>query len=155
MDKDLHSPFNVPALVTEPAFVTCCCPVEGMCKKALSYFAASGTTHFTELEKIHHQVHRNPPLVPILSQMNPIHSLLSYFLKIFPYHSPTYRLQVRLHLKRQQGHMQHFYGMHTISALFCRKWHVFHNSIFFLPLVLTVSIKSVLNCKCQAPLGKG
>jgi len=32
--------------------------------------------------KVHHHVHKNPPFVPILSQMNPAHATPSYFLQI-------------------------------------------------------------------------
>jgi hypothetical protein len=32
--------------------------------------------------KIHHHVHKSPPLIPILSQANPVHIATSYFPKI-------------------------------------------------------------------------
>jgi hypothetical protein len=32
--------------------------------------------------KDHHRAHKGPPLVLILSQMNPVHNLPSYFIKI-------------------------------------------------------------------------
>jgi hypothetical protein len=44
--------------------------------------------------KIYYLLHKRSPLVPILSQMNPVHTLLSYFFKCVPCHHGMARPQV-------------------------------------------------------------
>jgi hypothetical protein len=39
-------------------------------------------TAFYGNQKVHDRVHRNPPLKPILSHMNPVHTLVSHFFEI-------------------------------------------------------------------------
>jgi hypothetical protein len=50
--------------------------------EAASCAASQGLTNVLWNMKTHHRVHKSPPLVPILSQINPVHTTLFYIYKI-------------------------------------------------------------------------
>jgi hypothetical protein len=51
--------------------------------EANSHWATSqDISHLLQKSKVNYRAHKNPPLVPILSQMHPVHNFLHYFPKI-------------------------------------------------------------------------
>jgi hypothetical protein len=50
--------------------------------EASSHLASQEIPHLLQNPKFHNRVHKGPPLVPILSQMNPVHTFPPYFPEI-------------------------------------------------------------------------
>jgi len=50
--------------------------------QAVSHSASQKIPHFLWMLNVHYRVQNSPPLLPVLSQMNPVHTLPYYFAKI-------------------------------------------------------------------------
>jgi hypothetical protein len=62
------------------------------CWAAANFAAAHELSRILWDPKFHYRVHKIPPLVPILSQIDPVHNILSYLFKIYFNSQPTYVL---------------------------------------------------------------
>jgi hypothetical protein len=56
----------------------------GECLKTNSHLSTQEIPDFLRNLKVHYCVHNNASLNPILSKLNPVHTLISYFFNIFP-----------------------------------------------------------------------
>jgi hypothetical protein len=63
--------------------------------EATNYVATQELPSILWNPKIHYRVHKSPPLGPILSQINPIHTIPSYLSEI---HFNTYQIKTKKNL---------------------------------------------------------
>ncbi|PNF38231.1 hypothetical protein B7P43_G12379 [Cryptotermes secundus] len=67
-----------------------------------TWTSPDGKTHnqIDNIPKVHNRIHKSPPMVPILSQIEPVHNIRSYLTKIYfnIVHPPPIRAIFLTHL---------------------------------------------------------